>query len=180
MVMMTLTVCNPSKQDAFHGRQALGHITSHHITSHHITSHCSVPGTDEASVIRSQPGNLNRAHRPFGCFWHALSPAIVEIVLRSHTFNGSEFFHRRGNELGNAHVTGRMKAVPSRGDMHRRAVAASDERAHRVRHAWRTRRDRRRDFVRPRRARRAVCPRESRPVREHPPIRRPRDTAPSG
>jgi hypothetical protein len=39
MVMMTLTVCNPSKQDAFHGRQALGHITSHHLTSHHITSH---------------------------------------------------------------------------------------------------------------------------------------------
>jgi hypothetical protein len=39
MVMMTLTVCNPSKQDAFHGRQALGHITSHHIASHRITSH---------------------------------------------------------------------------------------------------------------------------------------------
>jgi hypothetical protein len=38
MVMMTLTVCNPSKQDAFHGRQALGHITSHHITSHHIAA----------------------------------------------------------------------------------------------------------------------------------------------
>jgi hypothetical protein len=33
MVMMTLTVCNPSKQDAFHGRQALGHITSHHIAA---------------------------------------------------------------------------------------------------------------------------------------------------
>jgi hypothetical protein len=38
MVMMTLTACNPSKQDAFHGRQAFGHIAA--------------AGCHEASVVK--------------------------------------------------------------------------------------------------------------------------------
>src|SRR5471032_2591691 len=84
MVVMTLTVCNASKQDAFHGRQACGHAAA-----------CQA-GTHGASVIPSKIANPNRAHRPFGCLWRTLSSQIVEFVRHRFVLRGSGFCNRCG------------------------------------------------------------------------------------
>ena len=126
--------------------------------------------------LPTQTGLIGRLDA-FGAHFRHKSSSLFDIVLRS---GAAGFAIDAGDEQRNSHATVRMKVRLSGGDAHRRAVAAGDERARSVRHAWRTRRDRRRDLVHPRRARRPARPRESRPARERPPMRRPRGTAPSG
>jgi hypothetical protein len=72
--------------------------------------------------LATQTGLIGRSDAFGAQFRHQLSK-LLYIVLRSAAASFSI------GAAGDANVTARTKAKPSRGDIHRQAIAAGDERA---------------------------------------------------